>query len=655
MTRNASFIRKVAYITAIALLLAPLAALSQPAAIDANLADGRDDSSAGGKLSQLRTEYNLAQAELGEIDPASETMKLATVGMRGVAANILWIYANHYKKVEDWDKLELTVQQIIRLQPNFLEVWDFQAHNLSYNVSTEFDDYRMRYEWVKKGIDFLILGTHYNRQEPGLLNQLGWYTGQKVGRSDEKVQFRRLFKTDTDFHDLFRRNGVEVDREEALGPDVKPDNWLVARLWFQRGIDAVGQGRPIRGKSPLLFYNGPAMSQINGSTAMQEDGYFFQRAQISWEKAADEWYEYGNRELPTTRGFNIRLNDKEAADERIAALNKELDEVLVGVREQIRNDKAGKLSAEMAAALAKPASERTQEEVGLAFQAEREVQVSLDDMLAASPREKLPKVRSLVEQIQSETALSSAIASDRQIVNFEYWRTRCESEKTDLAQGAHEDVYEADRMFATGEKFDEARQRYERAFNAWAEIYKKHPTLMENPEAQDLIKSVGRYRDLLNQLDEPFPADFVLNDLLDLHQEGMQLREQIKLIQEATGTDSKPSETDPKPEGSEADPAKPGEKPAEPAEKPAEPTEPAEKAADSEKADKTSDSLRKADSPPNPEDGEAKGDEKKPDAPQGADSPEEKPSEAAAPNEEAPASPAEPVESAEPASAAPQA
>jgi hypothetical protein len=604
MTRNASFIRKVAYIAAIALLLAPLAALSQPAAVDANLADGRDDSSAGGKLSQLRSEYNLAQAELGEIDPASETMKLATLGMRGVAANILWIYANHYKKIEDWDKLELTVQQIIRLQPNFLEVWDFQAHNLAYNVSVEFDDYRMRYEWVKKGIDFLILGTQYNRQEPGLLNQLGWYTGQKVGRADEKKQFRELFKTDTELHDVFKLNGVEVDREEALGEGNMPDNWLVARLWFQRGIDAVGQGKPIRGKSPLLFYNGPGMSRINASAAMQEDGLFFQKAQISWERATQDWYDYGNRELPTTKGFNIRLNDKEAADERIASLEKELDKELPGVREKIRNEKAGKLSPEMQAALAKPKSERTDEELPLAAQAEVEVTVTPNEILGAAPREKLPKVRSLIEQIMSEMELSAAIASDRRIVNFEYWRTRCEAEMTDLAQGAHRDVHDADQMFATGEKFNEARQLYEQAFQAWAEVYKKYPPLMDNPEAIELIKSVGRYRDLLNQLDEPFPTNFVLDGLLAEHYEGEQLREQIKLIQQATGTDAKEGATSPPPGGAkEEDKSAPEAKPAEtkPDEAEEKPTEPTEKPADTtEKADPPADSAadeKKSDEP----------------------------------------------------------
>ncbi|MEX2025644.1 MAG: hypothetical protein WEH44_00060 [Pirellulaceae bacterium] len=131
--QNASFVRKVSYLAAIAVLLLPIAYLSQPATV--SRAGGGGNVSAGGKLAKLRTKYNLSQAELGEIDPASETMKLATLGLRGVAVNILWTSAIHYQKVKDFNNLELTVKQIIRLQPNFLKVWDFQAHNLSYNTS----------------------------------------------------------------------------------------------------------------------------------------------------------------------------------------------------------------------------------------------------------------------------------------------------------------------------------------------------------------------------------------------------------------------------------------------------------------------------------------------------------------------------------------
>ena len=68
-------------------------------------------------LARLRDDYDLSQANLGEIDPASETMKLATLGMKGIAVNMLWHQANEYKKKKMWDRLAVTVRQITKLQP----------------------------------------------------------------------------------------------------------------------------------------------------------------------------------------------------------------------------------------------------------------------------------------------------------------------------------------------------------------------------------------------------------------------------------------------------------------------------------------------------------------------------------------------------------
>jgi hypothetical protein len=69
-----------------------------------------DDHYLGGVLAQLRTEYNLGQSDLGEIDPASEAMKLATMGLRPVAVITLWEKANEYKMKEDWDNLSATTE-----------------------------------------------------------------------------------------------------------------------------------------------------------------------------------------------------------------------------------------------------------------------------------------------------------------------------------------------------------------------------------------------------------------------------------------------------------------------------------------------------------------------------------------------------------------
>ncbi|HSO48304.1 MAG TPA: hypothetical protein VLQ68_10280 [Rhizobiaceae bacterium] len=174
MSQDLSFWRKVVYIGVIVLLLFPLFWIGQPAT----------RTSAGGVLARLRADNDLSQAELGEIDPAGESMKLATLGLRNVAANLLWEKSFEYKKKEDWEGLSATLNQITKLQPNFITVWEHQAHNLSYNVSVEFDDYRMRYHWVKKGIDFLAEGIRKNRENPRLLHNTGWITGQKIGRAD---------------------------------------------------------------------------------------------------------------------------------------------------------------------------------------------------------------------------------------------------------------------------------------------------------------------------------------------------------------------------------------------------------------------------------------------------------------------------------------
>ena len=96
-------------LVAIAVLLVPLSMLSQPA----------DSSSPGGYLARLRTRDGLSQANLGEIDPTSETMRLASLGLKNIAVTLLWDRANHYKKVEDWTNLSATLEQMTKLQPNF--------------------------------------------------------------------------------------------------------------------------------------------------------------------------------------------------------------------------------------------------------------------------------------------------------------------------------------------------------------------------------------------------------------------------------------------------------------------------------------------------------------------------------------------------------
>jgi hypothetical protein len=361
----------------------------------------------------------------------------------------------------------------------------------------------------------------------------------------------------------------------------------------------VSSGKPIRGNTPLLFYRGGAMSQINGAAAMQKDGYFFQVAQLAWQRAIDSWKRYGDLELPTSVGFNIHLNDLEAVDRRVAEAQEEINRLCPGATEEIEREKRDALSPDKRAALETPPEKRTDQQHSIAYDAQREIEVQPADYLAKAPREDRPRVRQLVDQIEQDKATAHQIGLNRRIVNFEYWRTRCEAELTDEAPQAHSSVYEADKLFRGGDNLTKAKELYEQAWKFYFTLFTEYPDLMDNAEAQDLVDSVGRYRDLLGQLDEPFPSDFPLWPLLEKHEKGKQIRDQVRLLQGEAGSEKKESDADKEANKKDADVEK-TEKPAQdPAEKPAEAGKPAaeQKAADAVKSDEATDKAKASEEP----------------------------------------------------------
>ncbi len=119
MNERGAFYRKIAYLIGMAVLLFPISQLGAPSTLQDQ--DGTLDQ--GGTLARMRQEYNLGQADLGAIDPASETIRFATLGLRGVAVSLLWNKANEYKKTEDWTNFRATLEQLAKLQPYFISFW----------------------------------------------------------------------------------------------------------------------------------------------------------------------------------------------------------------------------------------------------------------------------------------------------------------------------------------------------------------------------------------------------------------------------------------------------------------------------------------------------------------------------------------------------
>jgi hypothetical protein len=551
MSERTSFYRKVAYGVAIAVLLFPLALLSSPATVNDK----------GGKLAQLRTENRLSQADLGQVDPASETMKLATLGLRGVAVNLLWEKANYYKMTEDWTNLTATLEQLAKLQPNFVTFWKFQAWNLTYNVSVEFDDFRDRYYYVRRGIQFLQEGEKYNVDNPNLLWDLGWFIGQKIGRADEHVQYRRLFKKDDDFH--------PADR-----PPDQRDNWLVGKEYYLKGIDAVdNKGRDLGRKTPRIFYSSPAMSQMDYAEAIEEEGYF-DKARRAWIKAGEEWEKFGKLVLEHSTGVKMRLGDQSRLEEEVAALKAKFTAIEPDVRAQLVAEKKAALKAAEREALDTPAEKRTHEQQELSYHASQSLEISNHEIAErigkTHPEQAKPALQLSNELDRKERELQYTI-NYKADSNYDYWENRAKMEQTSDAIAAREAMYEAHQAFRQGDLI-KAKQLYKDGFAKWRLVFDAFPKALDNDVStgDDLVDFIKQYRDVLDQLDETIGDDFPLWVALETFDKEQVFKEELEAHKERIGT-AKPKSAAEKPT-SDADkttsPPAASAKPASPAKKP---------------------------------------------------------------------------------------
>ncbi|MFL2870183.1 MAG: hypothetical protein ACJZ8O_05470 [Pirellulaceae bacterium] len=534
MNLNTVFARKVAYITAIVLLLFPLFMLGQPATQSAE--SGK--SSSGGKLAQLRASYGLSQSSLGEVDPVSSSLQLATFGMRPIAIIVLWHKATKYQEMEDFDNVTATVNQIAKLQPHFTSIWKFQAHNLAYNISVEFDDYKHRYEWVKRGIRFLMDGTRYNQSEPKLFEETGNYIGQKIGRSDEKHQFRSLFNLDTAFHDEVLQD-IDETALEINGPNGNPDNWLVSKVWYRQGEQVYNRGDDdqFAGILPVVFFANRPRSQIYYAIALEEDGILNEVSRAAFSQGHDEWEELGAKELRIPAEFHGQFGDINIRMSEYADYARQADEAqesLYAVDQNLYDDMVSerrlKLTKAESHALETDPAVRSDYLKQLAYKAEgqlfidpQQYIIGLRDKVEEQPEsfggeeaaeDTLKEAARIAERVLMWRAREMASENYLGLSNYQYWLTRCKVEQTKDATDARIAVQNADRLFPQ-DRLEEARVEYEKAWNLWGKIFKDYPQLESDELAENLMPSLAKYVLLLEQYDEEIGDDFVLKGIIN--------------------------------------------------------------------------------------------------------------------------------------------
>lgn len=505
--------RKLIYLAAIVAILIPLYFIGQPAVYRDNKL-----TSVGGTLSQIREKYDLGQGDLGRLDPASESARLATLGLRGVATAIMWHKANEYKSEMNWDRFSATLNQIALLQPHFIKVWEFQAHNLAYNTSVEFDDYRQRYAWVKRGMEYLSKGIDFNRRDANLPFFQGMMFAQKLGKADEQLQYRKLYSADKDFHDELEKEGFNVRQEDGLGADRLPDNWLSGRLWYKRAEEVVESGSLLANtfrKSPLHFYSSAPLTMMNYCEAIEKEGILDDRAKFAWKRSDTSWSLYGEREIPTTWGHTIRLNDLSESVKRAEVLRKEFEALTGDLYRAAYDQRFEKLSPEERIALQTPDDKKTERQFMVAATARQKVEPSPTDVAKLLPAEKRVDGLQLAVRVEEEELYRQHVDNYRNQVNYNYWETRARAEQSDLAIAAHQTLYDAEKLLSDAE-LDEALKKYEESWVHWKNLFDTYPILMVDEGGDEVLDAIRRYA---RALDKELGDEFILMPFVKLRRE----------------------------------------------------------------------------------------------------------------------------------------
>ena len=504
---NRSFQRKVTYLALIAALLIPLSMVGRPSSLDP--AGGAD--SGGGKLAELRTEYKLGQAQLGKIDPTTSAIRYLSLGGHGIAVCVLQQKAAEYQKQKEWIKRSAVLQQITHLLPYYVNTWKNEGWNVSFNIASEWDDYREKYYWVVRGLKLLHRGMDYNELEPTFPYELGWTMGHKIGQADEKHEFRRLFKADDDS----RKKLVPQTGEDVAGWAEERDNFLYARRYFRFAQDMVDRrGATLKSMAAENFNNQLPIIQGQYAQALEKDGDFSEKARAAWRQTHADWLGFGAREFPSIHGYFFRIDSLPKTEADLKEAQAKFEALTPGLREKILAEKEKKLTPEQRAALKVPEENRKDEDLRQIYFAERITHTDEPEIAERVEGPQRDEARRVAAEVMRLRILATESRGLRKIYNYEYWLARSEMEQSDEALKARRLFYDA--MRNADDRPWEAKKMFEEGFQLWAGIVKKYPPMIDDQSAYEITDKIKTYQNVLSQLDEKFDlANFPLRDLMD--------------------------------------------------------------------------------------------------------------------------------------------
>jgi hypothetical protein len=236
----------------------------------------------GRRLEALQAEKGIAEASLGEVNPASAAFQLVLGGLKGPAVTILWWQAQDLERHGQYFKIEPCVRSMTLLAPHFQRPWEFQAWNLAFNIAANWESVGDKYYWIKRGVNYQMDAVRTNANQADLEWYVGYMYFNRIGTSDEKAFLRKMFREDPDLEFTQASSGLKDNFEKAFD-------------WYTRAnATCVRLNRRPKRMAPHPFMCQPSLSKTNYAETMGKEGTFGLPAIQAWERAYREWIRFGS-------------------------------------------------------------------------------------------------------------------------------------------------------------------------------------------------------------------------------------------------------------------------------------------------------------------------------------------------------------------------
>ncbi|MCX7803608.1 MAG: hypothetical protein N3A38_00320 [Planctomycetota bacterium] len=166
-------------------------------------------------------------------DPA-EAGFLAMGGFRGIVADILWLKAIRAQEARKYYEIVPLCETILRLQPNFVQVWVYHAWNMAYNLAAASAGPEEQWHWIDQAIKVLKEGARRNDRSSDIYWELGFLYMHRLSP--------KMLKGATEY--VLER--MEPYREEGEGPPppgarADPlDHLRYAKRYFKMAMERPG-------------------------------------------------------------------------------------------------------------------------------------------------------------------------------------------------------------------------------------------------------------------------------------------------------------------------------------------------------------------------------------------------------------------------------